>query len=76
MVSSLVYKRLGISTTMRRKTYGFGEMRVGGSIRLPLTAAASVRQAAHNYGKRHGWRFTVRVVTTGGRRMLHVRRIR
>lgn len=62
---------------MASNIYDLGTIRLQGSRRFDISTAASIRQAAYDYGQRHGMAFKVRVEhTTKGRRYVRVYRVR
>jgi hypothetical protein len=55
-----------------RRRYPYPAMAVGDSFTAPAPQARSVRATASDFGRRHGWRFTVQSQPDGSVRVWRV----
>ncbi|MBB4039134.1 hypothetical protein GGR34_000769 [Microvirga flocculans] len=62
-----IEKGIPIPNAHRERRYPWGDMEVGDSIFIPNTTSERIAPTAHDYGRRHKRKFSVRKVEGGVR---------
>lgn len=60
-----IHKGVPVPALKRTSKYPFDAMEVGDCFYVPVGLTKTIRSAAVNFGRRHGWRFTTRLLDDG-----------